>query len=111
MKIPYLALDRIHEPIKKELDNAYYKVRNNEWYIKGKQLQQFENGFAQYCGTKDCIGVGNGLDALRLILMGLNIGNGDEVIVPTWAFAAPAFQTLRVGAIPKMLFTFWNIFY
>lgn len=103
MKIPYLALDRIHEPIKKELDNAYYKVRNKEWYIKGRQLQQFENDFAQYCGTRDCIGVGNGLDALRLILMGLNIGNGDEVLVPANTFIATVLAITFVGAIPVLV--------
>lgn len=103
MRISYLPLDRIHGSIKQELDNAYHKVQNNEWYIRGNQLEEFENDFSDYCGVKYCIGVGNGLDALRLILMGLGIGVGDEVIVPANTFIATVLAITYVGATPVLV--------
>ena len=53
------------------------------WFIQGQQLIDFENEYAAYCGGKHCVGVGNGLDALHLILRAYGIGEGDEVIVPS----------------------------
>lgn len=103
MSIPYLALDKIHEPIRQELNEVYTTVTNNEWYIQGEYCQKFEQAFAQYCGVKECIGVGNGLDALRLILLGLGIGEGDEVIVPANTFIATVLAISYVGANPVLV--------
>lgn len=100
MKIPYLDLERIHEPIKEELDNAIQKVCDNNWYIMGNELELFEKEFAQYCGTQFCVGVGNGLDALQLILRAYGIGAGDEVIVPVNTFIATALAVSYCGATP-----------
>lgn len=103
MNIAYLDLSRIHAPIKKELDDAYQEVQNVEWYIRGKNVQQFENEFADFCGVKACVGVGNGLDALRLILLGLGIGEGDEVIVSANTFIATVLAITYVGATPILV--------
>ena len=103
MNIAYLDLSRIHTPIKRQLDDAYQEVQNAEWYIRGKNVQQFENDFADFCGVKACVGVGNGLDALRLILLGLGIGEGDEVIVSANTFIATVLAITYVGATPILV--------
>lgn len=103
MKIPYLNLDRIHQAIRSELDEAYYLVMRNEWYIQGEYCDRFEKDFAVYCGVNRCIGTGNGLDALRLILSGLQIGAGDEVIVPANTFIATILAVSYVGAEPVLV--------
>lgn len=100
MKIPYLDLNRIHEPIRTELDQTYYDIMNRQWFIHGQYCAKFEEEFAQYCGVEHCIGVGNGLDAIRLILQGMDIGTGDEVIVPANTFIATVLAITYVGATP-----------
>lgn len=100
MKIPYLDLSAIHNPIRHELDKAYEQVMNREWFIGGQADKKFEEAFAEYCGVNYSIGVGNGLEAIRLILMGYGIGEGDEVIVPANTFIATVLAITQVGAIP-----------
>jgi dTDP-4-amino-4,6-dideoxygalactose transaminase len=70
------------------------------WYLLGKELEAFELEFAAYCGVNHCIGVGNGLDALHLILRGYGIGRGDEVIVPSNTFIATWLAVSYAGATP-----------
>ncbi len=101
--IPYLNLKAIHEPIKGELDAVYEKVLDNSWYIMGGYLEKFEQEFAEYCGAKYCVGVGNGLDALRIILQAYDIGEGDEVIVPANTFIASVLAITYVGATPVFI--------
>lgn len=103
MKIPYLNLSRIHQMMSSELNEAYRAVKDNEWYIQGEYCNKFEKAFAAYCGVKECVGVGNGLDALRLILLGLEIGSGDEVIVPANTFIATVLAISYVGATPVLV--------
>lgn len=103
MNIPYLNLEKIHRPMRGELDEAYRSVTDKEWYIQGEYCNRFEKAFAEYCGVQECIGVGNGLDALRLILLGLGIGAGDEVIVPANTFIATVLAISYVGAIPVLV--------
>ena len=67
-EIPYLDLKKIHEPIQNELDCAYREVMDRQWFIGGEADHTFEQKFAAYCGAKACVGTGNGLDAIRLIL-------------------------------------------
>ena len=69
MNIPYFALQKTHDPMMDELDAAYRRVMEREWFIDGQEDQNFEKAFADYCGAACCVGVGNGLDALRLILI------------------------------------------
>ena len=81
-EISYLNLRGIHENIEEELDQAYREVMDRQWFIGGEADRRFEQEFAAYCGAKACVGTGNGLDAIRLILLAYGIGEGDEVIVP-----------------------------
>ena len=100
MDIKYSVFNGMHEPIADELLGAYKEVFSNQWYIQGKKLKEFEADFANYCGAKYCVGVGNGLDALRLILKAYGIGEGDEVIIPSNTFIATALAVSYTGATP-----------
>jgi len=90
--------------MEKELDAdlraAFIRVFKNSWYIEGKEDEDFEKKFAEYCDAKYCIGCGNGLDALMLALKALRIGDGDEVIVPSNTYIATALAVSYVGAVP-----------
>ena len=100
MKIPFVSFLPMERELDKELREAFDRVLSRSWYIEGKEDQAFEESFASYCGTKHCIGVGNGLDALMLILKALDIGEGDEVIVPSNTYIATALAVTYVGAKP-----------
>lgn len=100
MEISYLDLKRIHEPLKEQFEQVYHNVMNSQWFIQGKYCQEFESAFAEYCGVGHCIGVGNGLDAIRIILQAMGIGEGDEVIVPANTFIATVLAVTYVGAKP-----------
>lgn len=100
MKIPFLDLKASNDQIKYELDEAYNRVLNSGWYILGNEVSSFEQEFAEYCGVSYCIGVGNGLDALSLILRGYDIGPGDEVIVPSNTYIATWLAVSYTGAVP-----------
>jgi len=103
MNISYLNLKTIHDPIKAELQKSFEKVLDSEWFIQGKECEIFEKAFAEYCGTKYCVGVGNGLDAIRVILQAYGIGPGDEVIVPANTFIATVLAISYVGATPVLV--------
>jgi len=100
MNIPFLELKPSYLELKDELDDAYRRVMDSGWYLLGKELEAFEAEYAAYCETKYCIGVGNGLDALHLILRALEIGDGDEVIVPAHTFIATWLAVTFSGARP-----------
>lgn len=100
MRIPYLDLGRVHSEIREELNSAFRECQNREWYIGGEADKLFEAQFASYCGADFCVGTGNGLDSLRLILCAYGIGAGDEVIVPAHTFIATALAVSYVGATP-----------
>lgn len=99
-RIPYLDLRGIHEDIQEELDRAYHEVMERQWFIGGEADARFEEAFAAYCGANYCVGTGNGLDAIRLILLAYGIGAGDEVIVPANTFIATVLAITYVGATP-----------
>ncbi len=103
MKIPYLKLATVHDPLKEELKAKFSEVLENEWFIQGKECEEFEKKFADFCGTKYCVGVGNGLDAIRVILQAYGIGEGDEVIVPANTFIATVLAVSYVGATPVLV--------
>ena len=100
MKVPFLDLQAAYLELQAELDAACRRVISSGWYILGQEVEAFESEFAAYCGVRHCIGVGNGLDALELILRGYGIGAGDEVIVPANTFIATWLAVSRAGAIP-----------
>jgi dTDP-4-amino-4,6-dideoxygalactose transaminase len=98
--IPFLDLKSPYLEIKQELDDAYDRVMRSGWYILGDEVDSFEREFASYCGVKHCIGTGNGLEALHLILRAYDIGPGDEVIVPANTFIATWLAVSYSGARP-----------
>ena len=100
MRVPFLDLMPAYVELKEELDQAYARVMASGSYILGPELEAFEQEFAQYCGAKYCLGVGNGLDALHLILQGYGIGTGDEVIVPAHTYIATWLAVSHAGAMP-----------
>jgi len=97
-QVPFLDLRETYLEIKDELDAAYQRVMNSGWYILGEEVSAFEREFAEYCGTKHCVGVANGLEALQLILRALSIGVGDEVIVPANTYIATWLAVSNAGA-------------
>ncbi|HEY3913808.1 MAG TPA: DegT/DnrJ/EryC1/StrS family aminotransferase [Verrucomicrobiae bacterium] len=100
MNVPFLELKPAYLELKDELDTAYHRVMDSGWFLLGRELEAFETEFAQYCGVKHCLGVGNGLDAIHLILRGYDIGPGDEVIVPSHTFIASWLGVTFAGATP-----------
>lgn len=100
MKISFQKLNYMHDEIREELDLAIKKVLDEECFIGGETLTRFEENYAKYCGTKYCVGVGNGLDGLVLSLRALGVEAGDEVIVPSHTFIATALAISSIGAIP-----------
>lgn len=100
MKVPFLDLKLAYQELQVELDAAWRRVMDSGWYILGEEVEAFEREFAAYCGAKHCLGVGNGLDALILILRGHEIGPGSEVIVPANTYIATWLAVSSVGATP-----------
>lgn len=98
--VPFLDLKAPYLELKSGLDAAYERVMQSGWFITGREVEAFEAEFAAYCGVKHCIGVGNGLDALHLILRALEIGAGDEVIVASNTYIATWLAVSYAGATP-----------
>ncbi|WP_270340477.1 DegT/DnrJ/EryC1/StrS family aminotransferase [Bacillus mobilis] len=101
--IPFLDLKQINLQHKNEIEEAMKRVLESGWYILGKEVTEFEEKFAAYCGTKYAIGVANGLDALILILKAYGIGEGDEVIVPANTYIASILAISANGATPILV--------
>lgn len=98
--IPFLNLESINNTYRDALEAAFRRVLDSGWFIMGRELESFEAEFAAYCGTRHCIGVGNGLEALHLILRAMEIGAGDEVIVPANTYIATWLAVSYAGAVP-----------
>ncbi len=100
MKVPFLDVAASYQEFRHEVDKEVQNVLKKGRYILGKNVAHFEENFAHYCNTKYCIGMGNGLDALEIILRAYGIGPGDEVIVPANTFIATILIVNLVGATP-----------
>jgi dTDP-4-amino-4,6-dideoxygalactose transaminase len=100
ISVPFLDLAALHQPIRSQLDAAYQRVMDSGWFIAGPELEAFELEFAQYCNVAHCVGVGNGLDAIHLLLRAYGIGPGDEVLVPSNTFIATWLAVTQCGATP-----------
>ena len=98
--IPFVDLHAQYSGIKSEIDAAIKECIQEGNFIKGKAVSDFETAFAGYLGAQYCVGCGNGTDALEIILASLNIGPGDEVIVPALTWIATAEAVNNVGAEP-----------
>lgn len=103
MQVPFVSFIPMEKELDKELRFAFNRVYEKSWYIGGKEDEEFEWAFAEYCNVKYCVGTGNGLDALMLPLKALGIGPGDEVILPANTFIATALAVTYVGAIPILV--------
>jgi dTDP-4-amino-4,6-dideoxygalactose transaminase len=100
MKVPFLNLQAGYLELKSDIDTAVSRVLDSGWYIQGQEVETFETEYAAYCGARHAIGVGSGLDALHLTLRALDVGQGDEVIVPTNTFIASWLAVSSCGATP-----------
>lgn len=96
----FIDFEMIHRDINQEIKEAVSRVIDSGWYVLGPEVEAFESNFADYCGTRYCVGVGNGLDALKMILLGYGVGAGDEVIVPSNTYIATWLAVSQVGASP-----------
>ena len=97
-RVPFLDLKAAYLELRTELDEALLGVARSGWYLLGAPLEAFETAFARYVGAKHCVGVANGLDALTLTLRAMEIGPGDEVIVPSNTYIATWLAVTAVGA-------------
>ncbi|MEU9608376.1 DegT/DnrJ/EryC1/StrS family aminotransferase [Streptomyces sp. NPDC048057] len=98
MKVPYLDLKGPHAEIRAELDAAYHRVVDSGWFVLGEEVRAFEEEYAAYCGAAHCVSVATGCDALELALRALDIGPGDEVVVPSATYIATWLAVSETGA-------------
>jgi len=105
--VPFLDLKKINQTYQKEIETALLGAVRSGWYILGDSVKSFEQQFSYYCGVKHCIGVGNGLDALVLILQGYielgRINVGDEVIVPSNTYIATVLSVSHTQLKPILV--------
>lgn len=98
--IPFLDLKAAYAELRGEIDAAVARVLDSGWYILGAEVEAFEQEYAAYTGAAHCVGLANGLDALHLGLRALDIGPGDEVIVPSNTYIASWLAVSQCGATP-----------
>jgi len=98
--IPFLDLGAAYRELQPQIDAAVARVLASGWYILGPEVEAFEAEWAAYCGARHAVGLANGLDALTLALRALDIGPGDEVIVPSNTYIATWLAVSAVGAVP-----------
>jgi dTDP-4-amino-4,6-dideoxygalactose transaminase len=111
-RIPYLDLGAVSRELDGELERTVARVAASGRYLLGPELEQFEEEFAAYCGSRHCVGVGSGMSAIELALLAAGIGPGDEVIVPAYTWIATWLAVTRTGATPvpvDVLPTTYNI--
>jgi dTDP-4-amino-4,6-dideoxygalactose transaminase len=100
LKIPFNDLKAGYVELRDALDAAYRRVMESGYYVLGPEVESFEAEFAAYCEVKHCVGVGNGLEAITLILRACGIGQGDSVIVPANTYIATWLAVTHTGAEP-----------
>lgn len=100
MNIPFISLQYMHSQLRQKSIEAFAEFYDGNNYILGNKVKEFEDAYAKFNGVQYAVGISNGLDALRVCLSALNIGNGDEVIVPSNTYIATVLAVTAVGAIP-----------
>jgi dTDP-4-amino-4,6-dideoxygalactose transaminase len=100
MSVPFLDLKAAYDELSEELDSAVLRVVRSGRFVLGAEVEAFEQEFAEFVGTRHCVSVANGLEALTMTLRALDIGPGDEVIVPSNTFIATWLAVAEVGATP-----------
>ena len=107
MNVPFYSLDYVNRTLGDALRESFSDVLDSKWFIRGNRCSEFEETFAAYCGKKACVGVGNGLDALTLMLKASIIlgrmAEGDEVIVPANTFVATVLAVRAAGLVPVLV--------
>lgn len=103
MEVKFLDIGATYKELKKDIDKAVKDVLKGGWYIHGQNVKEFEKEFANYCHVRHCVSVGNGLNALELILRACKIGIGDEVVVPANTYIATVLAISNVGATPILV--------
>ena len=103
INIPFLSFDAMHDPLKAEIMEVFEAFYDSKWYVLGNGVKSFEQAYAAYSQSKYCVGVANGLDALILSLRALNIGPGDEVMVPSNTYIATVLAISITGATPILV--------
>ena len=101
--VPFLDLGAIHRGLKPQLLAGISKLIDEGAFTNGPPVAAFERAFADYCGTRLCVGVASGLDALRLSLVAAGIENGDEVVVPAHTFVATFEAVTQAGGVPVVV--------
>lgn len=102
MNVPFASLDIMHRQIRQEMTDKFSEIYDTGSFIKGNEGVLFEQEFASFCNADYCIGCANGLDAINMILRAMDIGEGDEVIVPSNTFIATALAVTYAGATPVL---------
>jgi len=100
MKINFVNLEVQHKLLAQKINKAFNKIIKNSSFVLGDNLDIFEKNFAKFCGSKYCVGVANGTQAIELALKSLGVKSGDEVILPVNTFIATAEAVVNVGATP-----------
>jgi dTDP-4-amino-4,6-dideoxygalactose transaminase len=103
MKVPYSTMAPIHQAIRQEMLDKFSQIYDEGIFIHGKECGLFEEEYSSFCQAKFCVGCANGLDAILLTLRGMDIGPGDEVIVPSNTFIATALAVTYAGATPVLV--------
>ena len=98
--VRFLDLDALHAPIRDQLDAVWADIVGTSSFVGGEHVESFERRWAAYCTRDTCIGVANGTDAIELVLAALQVGPGDEVVVPANTFVATAEAVVTAGATP-----------
>ena len=102
-KIPFVDIQTQYQNLKAEMDSAVQRVMVRGDFVLGEDLTQFEKEFAAYCGVEHCMGLADGGNAIQVALRALDVGPGDEVIVPTHTFIASVLGVWQAGATPVLV--------
>ena len=102
MKVPLLDLKPQYKSLKKEIDETLIRIAESQYFILGPEVNNLEDKFCEFLNVRHAVGVSSGTDALLLALMAIDVGPGDEVIVPTYSFFATAGVVARLNAKPVL---------
>ncbi len=101
--IPYENLSRTNKQFEQEFKSAFDKFIEKGWYILGQEVKSFEEEFASYVGTKHCVGVASGLDALIIALECLKLPKGSDILVPSNTYIASILAIVKAGFNPILV--------
>jgi len=100
LKVPFLDLEPVHNELREELAEAVQRVIASNFFVLGPEVEAFESEFARFCGARHCVGVGNGMEAIQLILRAMDVSAGDEVVTVSHTAFPTAAAITAVGATP-----------